>query len=103
MGYKPRVVIGNYTIKWFPKKFISYMKTGNEREKEKALESVEQFRFNNESIVLNEKNLFVNEELKRQHIERLFARYKINYDDEKYIYLLRNVKVITESKASYEV
>lgn len=103
MGYKPRVVISDYTIKWFPRKFINYMKNGNKAEKKKALESVEQFRFKNESIVLNEKNLFINEKLKGEHLQRIFNRYKLKYNPEQNIYLLRNVKVISESKASYEI
>lgn len=99
--YKPRVVLGGFTIKWFPKKYSRLMK-GNKRERKKAMEYVKVHHFRNESIALNNQDQWCNEQMKKAHLKKLFKRYNIKYSEED-IHLLRNVKVMSESKATYYV
>ena len=102
MGYRPRVVIGSFTIKWFPEKYGDYLKSGNKEKIKHVMKFVQEKRFENESIALNDQNQWVSQEMKQGHIRRLFSRYGIKYDKDN-IYLLRDVKVISESKANYEL
>ena len=102
MGYRPRVVLGSFTIKWFPKKYAGHFKSNNKSKVKHAMSFLEQQRFENESIAVNDKNQWVTEDMRDQHIRRLFNRYNIKYSPDN-IYLLRDVEVIIESKANYKV
>ena len=100
--YKPRVIIGSYTIKWFPAKYRNLMLSKNKKEVEFAMKSINVSHFDNESILLNKKGDFVNAKLKESHLIRLFKRYGLKYSNEN-IYLLRNLKIKSETKANYYV
>lgn len=102
MGYRPRVVIGSYTIKWFPKKYAEFLKSKDAERVKHAMKHVQEKRFTNESIAVNNKDQWPNEMMRDHHIKRLFNRYGIKYSEDN-IYLLRDIEVKSESKANYEV
>ena len=102
MGYRPRVVIGDYTIKWFPKKYAEFLKSKDKARVEHALQYVKEKRFTNESIAVNNQNQWPNEQMRDHHVKRMFNRHGLKYSEDN-IYLLREINVKSESKANYEV
>tara|TARA_R110001592_G_scaffold66268_6_gene203283 strand:+ start:749 stop:1102 length:354 start_codon:yes stop_codon:yes gene_type:complete len=100
-GYVPNVCIADYTIKYFPNKYKEKL-LGTDKEKEHATKFVESVHVLKESILLNDKSQFVNEQLKISHLKRLLGRRNIKYSED-FTYVLRNLKIHSHSKAMYSV
>ena len=99
--YKPNVCIADYTIKYFPTKYEK-MLLGTDKEKEFASKYIKSIHVFKESILLNDDGQFVSEDLKISHLKRLLQRRGIKYSQDD-TYLLRNLKVCSQSKATYTV
>ncbi len=99
--YKPNVCIADYTIKYFPSKYEKKL-LGTKKEKEFASKHIVSIHVFKEPILLNDDGHFVSEELKISHLKRLLQRRNIKYSEDD-TYLLRNLKVYSQSKATYTV
>jgi len=97
--YRPNVCIADYTIKYFPAKYKQKM-LGTKKEKDFASKFVRSIHVFKESILLNDEGQFVNEDLKRSHVRRVLKRRGVSYSED-FIYLLRNLNIHSQSKATY--
>ncbi len=99
--YKPNVCIADYTIKYFPTKY-ERMLLGTDKEKKFAVKHVKSIHVFKESILLNDDGQFVNDELKISHLKRVLKRRGVKYSEDN-TYVLRNLNIHSQSKATYTV
>jgi hypothetical protein len=102
-NYKPRVVLGDFTIKYFPRKYKDFLLSKEPSKKKLAMESIKSVRAKNRSIPLNNKDQYPNEDIMKSHVGRLFTEIKVKFDWDENIYLLRDVKVKSETTSTYYV